>query len=164
MEPTPADWLEIFAPETPVVELIARGSALYLGMLILVRLMPRRSGGELGMMDIAFVLLIADAAARSLGGYSSVADGFIVIVTLMGWNFIVNALSFHVPLIERLVSAPAIQVVRDGQLLWRNMRREFLTEEELMSHLREQGIDDLRDVKSACVESDGKISAITKRT
>ena len=43
------------------------------------------------------------------------------------------------------------------------MRREFLTEEELMSHLRKEGIETLEEVKSAAIEGDGRISVIPAR-
>ena len=162
MDLFPSDWESILAPETALLELAARGTLLYFGLLILVRVMPRRTGGELATMDLIFVLLIAEAAAHSLGDYASVGDGLAMIVVLMSWNWLVNALSFRIPAIERLVSAPAIEVVRDGKLLRRNMRREYLTEDELMSHLRQEGISRLERVKSACVESDGRLSVIEK--
>jgi uncharacterized membrane protein YcaP (DUF421 family) len=163
MKLMPDDWATVFMPESGLLELIARGSAMYFGILILMRLMPRRTGGELATMDLVFVVLIADAAANALGDYTSVTDGVVVIATLMGWNYLVNALSYHLPVIERLVSAPPLQVVRDGQLLRRNLRREFLTEEELMSHLREMGINDLKDVKAAFVEGEGKVTAVSNK-
>jgi uncharacterized membrane protein YcaP (DUF421 family) len=163
MEFLPADWVDIFAPDTALVELLARGTALYFGVLILVRLMPRRTGGELATMDLIFVLLIAEAAAHSLGDYSSIADGLVMIATLMLWNYVVNALSWRVRAIERLVSSPPISVIRHGRLLRRNMRKEYLTEEELMSHLRAEGIDSLQDVKSATIEGDGRISVVPAR-
>jgi uncharacterized membrane protein YcaP (DUF421 family) len=47
-----------------------------------------------------------------------------------------------------------------GRLLRRNMRREYLTEEELMGHLREQGIDQVEMVKSATIEGDGRIFVV----
>ena len=159
----PDHWAGVFLPETAVVELVARGSVLYFGILVLLRVMPRRTGGELATMDLVFVVLIADAAARGLGEYASVADAIVVIVTLMGWNYAVNALSYRVPLVERLLEAPPLQVVRDGRLLRRNMRREFLTEDELMSHLRMLGIDDVKDVKAAFVEGEGKVTAVRAR-
>lgn len=162
MDLFPSDWGSILAPETAILELAARGTLLYFGLLILVRMMPRRTGGELATMDLIFVLLIAEAAAHSLGDYASVGDGLVMIVVLMSWNWLVNVLSFRIPAIERLVSAPAIEVVRDGKLLRRNMRREYLTEDELMSHLRQEGISGLERVKSACVESDGRLSVIEK--
>jgi uncharacterized membrane protein YcaP (DUF421 family) len=61
------------------------------------------------------------------------------------------------------VSAPSIEVVRNGKLLRRNMRHEYLTEAELMSHLRTEGVDRIEEVKSARVESDGRISVLQRK-
>jgi len=164
MDLLPEDWTAIFRPEAPLLELVVRGTVLFFGILVLLRIMPRRTGGELATMDLVFVVLIAGAGTLSLGEYTSLADGMIVIATLMGWNYLVNALSFRIPLIERLVSAPPLQVVRDGKLLRRNMRREWLTEEELMGHLRELGIEDLSEVKAAYVEGEGHITAVRRKS
>ena len=160
MDIFPSNWASVFTVETALFELIARGTALYVGVLILVRMMPRRTGGELATMDLIFVLLIAEAAAHALGDYSSVGDGMVMIVTLMSWNWLVNVLSFRIPALERLASAPPIQVIREGKLLRRNMRREYLTESELMSHLRQEGISEIQGVKAAFVESDGRVSVL----
>lgn len=132
MQILPDDWISVFAPQTPLVELLARGAVLYFGILILMRFMPRRSAGELAFMDLVFALL--------------------------------NAMSYHVPLIERLVSAPPLQIIRNGKLLRQNMQREFLTEEELMSHLHQQGIDEVKDVKAAFIKGEGKITVIGRKS
>ena len=137
---------------------------MYLGILFLLRIMPRRTGGEMATMDLLFVVLIAEAATHSLGGYSSITEGFIVILTLIFWNFTVNSLSYYLPFFEQLVSSPALQVVKDGKMLRRNMRREFLTEDELMEHLRREGIEDLKDIKAAFIEGDGEISFISNKS
>ena len=156
----PSDWGLVFLPETPLLELVGRGSAIYLGVLALLRLMPRRAGGELGRMDLIFLLLIAEAVTHGLGDYSSVGDALIVIATLMVWDYLINLLSFRIAWIERLVSSPPVEVVRNGRLLRRNMRREYLTEEELLSALRQKGLEDISRVRSARVESEGRISVV----
>ena len=156
----PENWADIFQLQTPVLELVGRASLLYLAILILMRFMPRRTGGELATMDLVFVVLIADAASHSLAVYTNIADGIIVVMTLMAVNYLINALSYRLPVFEWMISAPPLQIIRDGELLRRNMRREFITEEELISHLREQGIDDIKNVKSAYVEGEGKLTAI----
>ncbi|MBF0664912.1 MAG: DUF421 domain-containing protein [Brevundimonas sp.] len=158
----PPDWAEIFQAETPLLELVARGSAIYLGVLMLMRIMPRRAGGELARMDLIFLLLIAEAVTHGLGEYTTVADALIVIVTLMVWDYVINLLSFRIPFVERLVSSPPVEVIRDGRLLRRNMRREYLTEDELMSALRKEGLDDVSRVKAARVESEGRISVVPR--
>lgn len=96
-----------------------------------------------------------------MGEYKSTSDDIALIVFLMGCNYLVNLLSYYVPLVERLVSASPIQIVKDRKLLRRNMRREFLTEEELMYHLRQQGIEELNEVRAAYVKSEGKITVIS---
>ena len=153
----------LFSIETAVLELIIKGSAMYLGILLLFRVLPRRTGGEMAMMDLIFVLLIAEAATHSLGGYSTITEGFIVIGTMMAWNYLFNFLSYYVPFVEKLVSPPPLQIIKNGRLLKRNMRREYLTEEELTDHLRLEGIDDVSEVKAAYVEGDGKISVIARK-
>jgi hypothetical protein len=40
-----ADWAKVFMPEMPLFELIARAAVLYFGIFLLMRFMPRRSGG-----------------------------------------------------------------------------------------------------------------------
>lgn len=157
------DFEKLFKIETPILELMIKGSVIYLGILLLFRVLPRRTGGEMAMMDLIFVLLIAEAATHSLGGYSSVTEGFIVIITMMTWNYLFNFLSYHIPFVEKMVSPPPLQVVKKGKMLKRNMRREYLTEEELTDHLRLEGIDDVAEVKAAYVEGDGKISVIARR-
>lgn len=158
-----ADFEKLFKVEVPVLELIIKGSIMYLGILLLFRILPRRTGGEMAMMDLIFVLLITEAATHSLGGYSSITEGFIVIVTMMSWNYLFNFLSYHVPVFEKMVSPPPLLIIKNGRLLKRNMRREYLTEEELTDHLRLEGIDDVGAVKEAYIEGDGKISVIAKR-
>lgn len=157
------DFGKLFLIENSIIELILRGSVIYLGILFVFRVLPRRAGGELAMMDLIFVILIAEAATHALGDYASLTEGFIVIGTLVTWNYLINTLSFYLPWVEKLVSAPALPIIKDGKLLRRNMRREYLTENELMDHLRIEGIDEVKDVKVAYVEGDGKISVVRKK-
>ena len=159
----PDHWSEIFVPQAPLLELIARGSLLYVAIVLLMRFMLRRSSGELERMDLVFLLLLSEAAQPAFGEYRSLADSLVVIVTLMVWNYLLNALSYHVPFVERLLTPSALLIVRNGRMLRRRMRREYITEEELMRSLREEGIEHLKDVRAAYVESDGAISVVDRR-
>jgi hypothetical protein len=47
MDLVTSDWIDVFAPDTPLFELVARGSVLYFGILVFMRVMPRRTGDEL---------------------------------------------------------------------------------------------------------------------
>ncbi|MDB5900830.1 MAG: hypothetical protein JWP41_4432 [Ramlibacter sp.] len=159
---SPSNWSSVFALETPLLELLARALLLYSLILFFLRVMPRRTGGELATMDLVLLLLIAEAASHSLGDYAGVGDGIFQIACIMAFNFALNALSFRFKWVEKLVSTRPIPIVLNGRMLQRNMRREFLTEEELRTYLRKNGIEDIENVKSAYIEGEGQITFITK--
>ena len=162
MELFGADWQKVFETDLPIVELFVRATVLYFAVFIILRSSLRRSAGELSMLDFIFVLLVANGAADSMtGGSISVIGGLVTVITIVGWNYLLNSLSYYVPFVERLVSPPPLQVVKDGKLIRRNMRKEFLSEQELMAQLREEGVDDVSKVKAAHIEGDGNISVIT---
>jgi uncharacterized membrane protein YcaP (DUF421 family) len=156
------DWKEIFILSMPVAELILRGSLVYLVLFSLLRFALKRIAGTVGTADLLMIVLIADAAQNAMGNnYKSVTDGILLVGTIIFWNFTLDWLGYRYPHLQRFVHPPALLLVKDGRLLRRNMRREFITEEELMSHVRQQGVDDLSQVKEAYMEGDGRISVIT---
>jgi uncharacterized membrane protein YcaP (DUF421 family) len=155
------DWGQIFKPDTPPLEIFLRGTIVYLSLFILLRLVLRREAGTVGMSDLLVVVLIADAAQNAMAGnYNSVPDGLLLVATIVFWSYAVEWMGYHVPWIGRFVHPPALLLVRNGQLLRRNMRRELITEEELMTQLRLQGVEDLGSVRKACMEGDGQISVV----
>lgn len=162
MDLLPESWAPVWALETPLAELALRALVLYFGIVLLLRVMPRRTGGELGTMDLVMILLVTEAATHSLGSYSSLADGLFVIVTVMIIDYAVNALSYRWKWFEWVVASPPLPLVVDGKLQRRNMRREFITEDELRAEMHAHDIRDLSEVERACVESEGEITFITR--
>ena len=54
------------------------------------------------------------------------------------------------------------ELIANGRMLRRNMREEFITTEELMAQLRENGLAGCKDVKAAYMEADGSVSIIRR--
>jgi len=130
-------------------------------VFFLLRLSLRRTAGELTMLDFVFVLLAASAGADAMtGGPISITNSVILVATIVAWNYLLNSLGYFLPIVERLVSPSPIQVIDEGKLLRRNMRREFLTIDELHMQLREEGVERVEDVKAAFIEGDGSVSVI----
>jgi uncharacterized membrane protein YcaP (DUF421 family) len=154
------DWSELFVPSGSLVEIAVRGSTLFLALFFILRLLPRRQIGSLGVSDLLVIVLIADAAQNGLSGeYKSITEGIVLVATILFWNWVIDTLDYRFPTLGLNGSAPRL-VVSNGRLLRKNMDRERLSEEQLMSHLREQGVDDLERVRKAYVEGDGQISVI----
>jgi uncharacterized membrane protein YcaP (DUF421 family) len=157
------DWAAILLPQKPLLEILVRGSITYLALFALLRLVLKREAGAVGMTDLLVVVLIADAAQNAMADdYRSVPDGIILMVTLVFWAWALNWIGFRVPAVQRLVHPPPLPLIRDGRMLRRNMAQELITEDELMSQLRLQGVDDLSQVAAANMEGDGRISVIER--
>ena len=155
------DWAEIFGFGLSPLELFLRGTAMYWFLFVIFRFVVRRDVGSVGVADILILVIVADAAQNALSGeYNSVADGCVLVGTLIFWNVLLDRLSFRYPWFRRVATSPPLCIVRDGKLLWRNMRKEYITEEELWAQLREQGVDTLDDVKAVYLETDGQFSVI----
>lgn len=143
------------------VELLVRGTAVYWFLFLLFRFVLRRDTGSLGIADILLLVLIADASQNAMAGsYETVTDGFVLVATIMGWNWFMDWASYHFGAVRRFAMPPPLVLVRDGRMILRHMRREYITTAELMARLREHGIDKLGDVKIARMEADGDISVI----
>lgn len=157
------DWKHVFEPTVPATELMLRGTLIYLGILFVIRFLLRREAAALSLPDLLMVVLIADAAQNAMAdSYESLTDGAVLVGTIIFWNYTLDRLAFHVPYIRRFVHPPPLPLVRNGRLLRRNMRDESVSEEELMSQLRQAGVEDIAQVKIAHIEGDGRFSVIKR--
>lgn len=155
------DWKSIFSLDIPFLEIVLRGSLMYITLFILLRIVLKRQTGSIGMTDLLLITLIADASQNAMAGdYKSVPGGIVLVGTIIFWSYAFDWLSFKIPWFSRLIEPAPLPLIKDGRLLRRNMRRELITEEELMSQLREQGLDSVKKVKEAYIESDGHFSVV----
>ena len=157
------DWSELFGLSVSPVELIIRGSAMYLFLFAVFRIIVRRRVGAVGMADILVLVIIADAAQNGMSGeYRSITEAFILVGTIIGWNTLIDWLNYRFGFLQRILEPPPLLLIDDGRLQRRNLRHEFVTEDELRSKLREHGVTDYRQVQQAFMESDGQVSVIKK--
>lgn len=155
------DLSELFALHVSALELIVRGTLMYWFLLLIFRFVLRRDPGSLGVADILLVVIIADASQNAMsGGYSTMTEGFLLIGTLVFWNYALDWAAYRWPAVHKLTDPPPIQLIRAGEPLLRNMRKEFVTRDDLDAQLRQAGIDDIRQVRAAFLEGDGKFSVI----
>jgi len=154
------DWRGIFVPSGSVLELVIRGSLMYLLILAALRVF-RRDAGSMAMADILVVVLIADAAQNGMAGeYSSLTEGAALVGTIFAWNYALDWLSFRNRLVYWLLHAPPLLLISRGRIQHANLRSQLITRADLREQLREQGIEEVADVKSCWLEGDGRISVI----
>jgi uncharacterized membrane protein YcaP (DUF421 family) len=152
---------DLFEVHVSLAELMLRGTLVYWLLFLIFRFVLRRDVGSVGIADILLLVVVADAAQNAMsGGYDTFAEGAVLVLTIVAWNWLLDMLSFYFAPVRRFASPARLTLIRRGEPQRRNMRREFITMEELHEKLREQGIESLGDVKAAYLEGDGQISVI----
>ena len=142
-------------------ELVLRGTVMYLGLVFALRFLLRRDVGSMNMPDVLFIVLVADAAQNGMSGdYRSIGDGAVLVSTLIGWNLLLDWLSFHSPVFRRLVEPKPLPLIRDGKWLRANLRQAWITTDEVLAKLRQRGIEDVSKVRRAYLEVDGELGVI----
>lgn len=156
------NWEQLFIPSGSLIELVVRGTLMYLSIFVMLRVMLNRQAGAISISDLLLVVLIADAAQNAISAdYHSLTEGLVLVGTIVFWSYALDWLGYRFPRLQRFLRPPPLLLVKDGQVQRRNLRRELITVDELMSQVREQGVDDLARVKEAYMEGDGRISVIT---
>lgn len=157
------NWRELFVPQVPLLESIVRMSVVYLFLYSLFRLVLKREAASLGISDLLVVVLVADAVQNAMGGeYTTITDGLVLASVLVFWDWFLSFAALRWRGFRRMVRPAPLLLIRDGQIIWSNMRKELLTEEELMSNLRLRGVESPDEVKYAFMEMDGRISVIER--
>jgi uncharacterized membrane protein YcaP (DUF421 family) len=155
------EWHALFIPAHSAAEMIVRGTLMYLGLFLIFRFMVGRQSSAIGIADILVIVLIADAAQNAFAkDYKSITEGIILVLTIVFWDFVLDWLGYRSRFFAWLIKPAPLTLVRDGRMLFRNMRREMISPDELRSQARQQGIADIADVKLACLEGNGEISFI----
>jgi len=158
------DWEALFTFTVPPLELFLRGTLTYIFLFCLFRFVVRRDAGALGLSDLLVLVIIADAAQNAMAGdYTSVVDGFVLIGTIIGWNYALNWLSYRFPWFRRFALAPPICIIKDGVKQEAALRRELISDEELQAMLHEHEVEDVAQVRRAWLEPDGQLTVLRRR-
>lgn len=156
-------WQELFALSVSPLEMIVRGSAMYWFLFVLFRVVIRRRVGAVGISDMLLLVIIADAAQNAMSGeYKSITDGCILVATIVGWNVLVDWLTYASPALQKVLEPSPLLLIERGRLLRRHLRHEFVNEEELKAKLREHGVTDYAEVDKAYMETDGQFTVIRR--
>jgi len=148
----------------PWWELVVRGAAVYLFLLILLRLTGKRQVGQLSPFDLVLLLVLSNAVQNSMNaGDNSLVGGLISATTLVALNYGVGFLTFSSKKFELLVEGRPQVLAHDGKLFDEVMRSAQLTHHELGAALRQAGCATVEETRSVILENNGSISVIPRR-
>jgi len=157
------DWGGIFVPDASLLKSFLRGSVIYLSILVLFRIVMKRQSGSLGLPDVMLVVLVSECVSSALSNETkSVLNGLVAVSALLFWSYLLDRLGHRWPWFQRLLEPQPVVLVENGKPNVENLAREGITDDELLSQIREHGIDNLKRVKTAILESEGTLSVIPR--
>jgi len=146
--------------ETVYRTLLALGA-----LLIVVKIMGRRSLAQLTLYDYVIGLIIGNIGASfAVGRSTSIAEGLVSLAAATIWVLGVNFFTQRNLAARKFIDSEPVIVVYKGRILEENLRKKFYNVNDLLEELRHQGVFNPSDVEAAVIETDGQISVLEKNS
>jgi uncharacterized membrane protein YcaP (DUF421 family) len=143
------------------METALRVAFIYFFLMAAMRLMGKREFSQLSPMEFVSLLLIPEIVSQSLvrDDYS-ITTAIIGVSTLLMLVFFTTVIVQFSPRAEKIIQGSPTILAESGKLMVENMNRERVTADELDSEIKLAGLEELKQVKWAILQSDGKIAII----
>lgn len=144
-----------------LLNILMRTAAIYLVVLIGVRLSGKREVGQMTPFDLTLLLLLSNAVQNAMTGPdTSVWGGVVAACTLLIMNYLIAEVAGANRRFRKFVEGQPSLLIHDGKIISAHMAKEHVSADELHRALREHGIADYKEVALAVLEVDGSISCL----
>ena len=145
-----------------LLEIAGRTAAIYLLILLGVRLSGKREVGQMTPFDLTLLLLLSNAVQNAMTGPdTSLIGGIIAAGTLLAVNYGFAELSGLNRRFRKFIQGQPTLLIYHGNVIPAHLAKEHVSMEEVFRSMREHGIANLKDVSLAVLEVDGSISCLT---
>jgi uncharacterized membrane protein YcaP (DUF421 family) len=152
-------WHAIFSLPLPVGEKVLRALLIYGFLVVAFRLAGKRELGQSNTLDLAVLLLVANAVQNGVIGSDNTVTGAVIgAATLMAANTAVSRMAYLSPLLATVLEGSPTTLIENGKLRQSSLRHENISLPELRSIARRQGFPDLAAVHTAILETNGVVS------
>ncbi|RKL61874.1 DUF421 domain-containing protein [Thermoanaerobacteraceae bacterium SP2] len=147
-----------------ILMLTYRSIILFVVSLVLVRFMGKRTIAQLSPFDLIVIIIMGSAIAIPLEDDKiKLTYGIIPVVVMSILNYGLSVIITKNRKIENLLQGTSTVLVRDGEVIIRNMKKERITMADLLILLREKNIANINEIEEATIEPNGKLSIIKKK-
>jgi uncharacterized membrane protein YcaP (DUF421 family) len=155
---------DLFKLSAPWWHFPLRGLVIYVLVLLLMRLSGKRAVGQFTPFDLVMLILIGNAVQNGInGGENSLTGALLMAVTLVALNYITAILTARSVPLEKMIEGQPVVLARSGKVYDEILRRELVSRDDFEEALRVNGVRDVSQVEVALLETNGKISVISKR-
>ncbi|NUS60040.1 MAG: DUF421 domain-containing protein [Lysobacter sp.] len=155
--------MPMFELSMPVWEYVLRAVVVYVVLLGMIRVSGKRTMGQFTPFDVLLIVLLGNAVQNALlGSDQSLVGGLLLAAVLITLNWTTGFLSSRNRAAEKLIEGVPVVLARDGKLFEQVLRHELVSRNDFDEALRQNGELRLEDVEIAILETDGRISVVSK--
>ena len=150
---------DMLVAQIPLLEKVLRSIAVYLFLVLALRLAGKRELAQLNSLDLVVLLLLSNTVQNAIiGADNSLVGGLLGATVLLVANYLTVRLGFQHPALARTLGGTPTVLVQQGRTLDGNLRRYLITREELMAAVRRQGARNLKDIDVVVLEANGALT------
>lgn len=148
------------------MESVLRGAAIYVFLLVIMRISGKRSFAEITTFDFVLLLIIGEATQQAmLGNDFSVTNATLIIVTLLALDIGLSLLQQRLPYLDKWLDDVPLVIIDDGKVLHDRLKKSRIDESDILHAARElQGLERMDQIKYAVLERGGGISIIPRQS
>ena len=145
------------------MDIVLRASVTFAALYLLLRLLGKREIGQLTPFELVVIVVMGDLVQQGVTHNDfSLTGSILAIATFAFWALVMSWATYLSPRLETLLDGRPQVIIRDGELIEANLRRDRITRAEVEAEMRLAGIAHMDQVAWAILETQGKISFIRK--
>jgi uncharacterized membrane protein YcaP (DUF421 family) len=146
----------------PYLRIVLSSVAIYIFIILAIRLFGKKELSQLSVFDLVFILLISNSVQNAMVlGDETLFGGLAAALALFTVNYLFKRLQLKFPKFGKLVQGESIMLVYHGRIIPSHLRLAGISEDEVMQAIREHGVATLGEVDLVVLEVDGNISVLS---
>jgi len=147
------------------MDIVLRATVIFFALYLLVRVMGKRELAQMTPFELIVLVVFGDLIQQGVTHNDFSLTGAILAIATMGfWALAISWITYRWRRAESFFDGEPRVIVRDGQIVTENLRRDRLTRAEILSEMRLAGIAHLSEVAWAILEPRGRMSFIRRST
>ena len=144
------------------LDIIIRSVAVYLFMVIALRIFGKKELSQLNTADVILILLISNSVQNAMvGDNTTLYGGLVAALALFSLNYVLKKIMYRFKTINDLIQDKPQILIHDGKIDFKMLSKLEISSDELDEVIREHGVETYKGVKLAMMEIDGNISVIS---
>lgn len=144
-------------------QICLRAIIVYLAMIVFVRFAKKRFLSSATAFDAILMIVIGSTAARAITGNAPFFGTLAGVYVLIAIHWLISYIARDSPRIGKLVKGTSTVLIRNGSVDREAMKAAHMSVDDLHEDLRQEGVDDPKQVKEARLERSGGLSVIKQR-